>query len=252
MADRHADTRRFYDRLEGRIGGRRMLADCNWHELAEPRDLLLLRSRGSALQLGRRVVRRAGRSPHWLEAGGRRTLWARLSQHRGTARARGGNHRGSMFRLLVGIALAQQQGIDLPPSWGVGGDPGAAARRLGPDRAGVKLVEAELEARVSHHIRAMPFPSLNVWDEPGPRSERGTIGRNAIALLSGYREPALDPPSVGGLGHSTDAASGAQAAGTTTTCRDSDYSGSRAGVFSNCVDAEFVGNQNNPGIRQSV
>ena len=32
MADRLADTRRFYDllnRLEGRIGGRRMLADCN-------------------------------------------------------------------------------------------------------------------------------------------------------------------------------------------------------------------------------
>ena len=50
----------------------------------------------------------------------------------------------------------------------------------------------------------MPFLWLNVGDEPGPRSERGTIERNAIALLSGYREPALDPPSDGWLGHSSD------------------------------------------------
>ena len=132
------------------------------------------------------------------------TLWAPLSQHRVTAGASSGDHRGSIFRLLVGIALAQQHGIDLPPSWGVGGDPGDAARRLGLDRAGVKLAEAELEARVSHHIRAMPFLWLNVGDERGPRSERGTIERNAIALLSGYREPVLDPPSAGWLGHSSD------------------------------------------------
>jgi len=33
------------------------------------------------------------------------TLWARLSQHRGSAKSGGGNHRCSIFRLLVGRAL---------------------------------------------------------------------------------------------------------------------------------------------------
>ena len=206
MADRLADTRRFYDllnRLEGRIGGRRMLADCNGRMNWPNRGIYFFCEAGEARSrsgAGLRVVRVG---THGLKAGSRSTLWARLSQHRGTARASSGNNRGSIFRLLVGIALAQQHGIDLPPSWGVGGDPGEAARRLGLDRAGVKLAEAELEARVSHHIRAMPFLWLNVGDEPGPRSERGTIERNAIALLSGYREPALDPPSAGWLGHSS-------------------------------------------------
>ncbi len=207
MADRLADTRRFYDlldRLEGCIGGRRVLADCiggmNWPN----RGVYFFCEAGEARSIsgaGLRVVRVG---THGLKAGSRSTLWKRLAQHRGTARDSGGNHRGSIFRLLVGIALAQQHGIDLPPSWSVCADVGAAARRLGLDRAGVKLAEAELEARVSHHIRAMPFLWLNVGDEPGPRSERGTIERHAIALLSGYREPALDPPSTGWLGRSSD------------------------------------------------
>ena len=96
------------------------------------------RSRSGA---GLRVVRVG---THGLKAGSRSTLWKRLSQHRGRARDSGGNHRGSIFRLVVGMALAQQQGIDLPPPWGVGGDPGAAARRLGLDRAGVKECELNL------------------------------------------------------------------------------------------------------------
>ena len=86
----------------------------------------------------------------------------------------------------------------------VGSDLGEAARRLGLDRSGVKRAEAELEARVSRHIRVMPFLWLDVGDEPGPASERGTIERNAIALLSGHRETALHPPSVGWLGHFSD------------------------------------------------
>lgn len=68
----------------------------------------------------------------------------------------------------------------------------------------MKRAEAALEARVSHYIRTMPFLWLDVRDERGPRSERGKIERNAIALLSGYREPAVDPPSAGWLGHSSD------------------------------------------------
>ena len=150
--------------------------------------------------VGLRVVRIG---THGLAAGSRSTLWGRLSQHRGTSRG-SGNHRGSIFRLLVGIALARQQGITLPPSWGVGGDPGAAARRLGLDRADVKSAEADLETRVSRYIGDMPFLWLGVEDEPGPASQRGLIERNVIALLSGYRELAPDPPSTDWLGHLSD------------------------------------------------
>ena len=140
---------------------------------------------------------------HGLNAGSRSALWGRLSQHRGTSRGTG-NHRGSIFRLLVGIALARQNGTDPAPSWGVGSDPGTAARRLGVDRARVKSAEADLEARVSRYIGEMPFLWLDVGDEPGSASQRGLIERNAIALLSGYGERALDPPSVGWLGQFSD------------------------------------------------
>jgi hypothetical protein len=42
---------------------------------------------------------------HALETGSQTTLWKRLSQHRGQARSGSGNHRGSIFRLIVGTAL---------------------------------------------------------------------------------------------------------------------------------------------------
>ena len=207
MVDRLSDTRRFYelmDRLEGRVGGTRLLAECTggmgWPRLGlyfffEPGET---RSGSGA---GLRVVRVG---THALKAGSRSTLWGRLSQHRGTARDGGGNHRGSIFRLLVGISLARRAGISLPPSWGLGGDPGTAARRLGVERAEVKRSEAELEASVSRYVGVMPFLFLGVEDEPGPESERGFIERNAIALLSACREAPPDPASTGWRGRSSD------------------------------------------------
>ena len=206
MADRLADTRRFYellDRLESRVGGTRRLAECTGRMDWPQRGLYFFCEAGeerSGSGVGLRVVRIG---THGLNAGSRSALWGRLSQHRGTSRGTG-NHRGSIFRLLGGIALARQNGTDPPPSWGVGSDPGTAARRLGVDRARVKSAEADLEARVSRYIGEMPFLWLDVGDEPGSASQRGLIERNAIALLSGYGERALDPPSVGWLGQFSD------------------------------------------------
>ena len=210
MADRLADTQRFYDllaRLEARICGKRKLADCNGRRMKWPElGVYFFCEDGeerSGSGAGCRIVRVG---THGLKAESRSTLWQRLSQHRGAASSCNGNHRGSIFRGLVGRALAQQGGIDLPPSWK---RPGKAAKRRGLDRVGVKgrsprgLTETELEARVSCHIRAMPFLWLNVGDERGPGSDRGKIERNAIALLSGYRK-ALDQPSPGWLGRSSD------------------------------------------------
>ena len=207
MVERLSDTQRFYglmDRLEGRVGGTRLLAECTGGMGWPRRGLYFFFEPGetrSGSGAGLRVVRVG---THALKAGSRSTLWGRLSQHRGTARDGGGNHRGSIFRLLVGIALAHRAGISLPPSWGWGGDPGTAARRLGMERAEVKRSEAELEVSVSRYIGAMPFLFLGVEDEPGPASERGFIERNAIALLSAYRKASPDPASTGWRGRSSD------------------------------------------------
>jgi hypothetical protein len=47
----------------------------------------------------------------------------------------------------------------------------------------------------------MPFLWLDVHDEPGSKSQRGVIERNAIALLSNYQRPAT--PSPGWLGNAS-------------------------------------------------
>ena len=97
MADRLADTRRFYDlldRLEGRIGGSRTLADCNGRMKWPNRGIYFFCEAGevrSSSGAGPRIVRIG---THGLKSGSRSTLWARLSQHRGTARSSDGNHRG--------------------------------------------------------------------------------------------------------------------------------------------------------------
>jgi hypothetical protein len=57
---------------------------------------------------------------------------------------------------------------------------------------------------VSEIIGNMRFLWLAIEDERGPNSQRGYVERNAIALLSNYGKPALDPPSKAWLGHYSD------------------------------------------------
>ena len=118
--------------------------------------------------------------------------------HRGSvggAHPGGGNHRGSVFRSHVGMALIRRDDLSGPAAetWGVGS---------GAPRA-IRLNEYPVERAVSKHIRSMPFLWIGVDDEPGPGSVRGYIERNAIALLSSClsREAPIDPPSAGWLGH---------------------------------------------------
>jgi hypothetical protein len=117
-------------------------------------------------------------------------LWSRLSQHRGQLKAGGGNHRGSIFRLIVGTAITARSGHDLP-TWGRGANA----------PADVRAAENALECEVSKVICAMPFLWLAIDDEPGGKSLRGYIERNAIALLSNCEKEPLDPPSADWLGH---------------------------------------------------
>ena len=103
---------------------------------------------------GPRVVRVGS---HALSDTSKTTLWNRLSQHRGTSKSGGGNHRGSIFRLLVGTALIETQPALTTPSW----DDDK------PDDPDIRAKEATLEVRVSEIIGAMPFLWVAIDDAPG-------------------------------------------------------------------------------------
>lgn len=126
---------------------------------------------------------------HALSTGSGSHLWGRLRAHRGSEDGRG-NHRGSIFRLHVGAAMLKRDGnAQQVPSWGIG----QSAPRA------VRDEEVTHERAVSSHIGRMGVLWVAVLDDPGPRSLRGYIERNAIALLANGLHP-VDPPSETWLG----------------------------------------------------
>jgi hypothetical protein len=190
---------RFYsilDKLERNIGGQRTLADCSGRMPWPARGVYLFRENGenrTDTGSGPRVVRVG---THALKAGSGTKLWTRLSQHKGQPSTGGGNHRGSIFRLIVGASLiGRDRGTyEFPASWGQGN----TAKKE------VRSGEHTLECAVSGVIRKMPFLWLAVSDDAGPGSLRGFVERNAMALLSNYNKPPLDPPSPCWLGRYCD------------------------------------------------
>jgi hypothetical protein len=67
----------------------------------------------------------------------------------------------------------------------------------------VRAAELPHEQAISSYIRQMPFLWLPVLDLPGPKSQRGVIEAQSIALLSNYLQPTsewIDPPSSAWLG----------------------------------------------------
>lgn len=191
-------------RLERKLGGIRQLAGCTGRMGWPKRGVYFFFEDGERRHesgQGPRIVRIG---THALTAGSKSTLWGRLSQHRGHATSGQGNHRGSIFRLLVGTSIKASLGTNEPRTWGMGTDSGQAAARLGCSRDAVKQNELEMEKVVSTVMGKMPFLWLDVDDQPGQDSLRGRIERNAIALLSNLNKPALDSPSSTWLGHHCD------------------------------------------------
>ena len=207
-----ADTARFYAllaQIEEKVGGRRCLAECHGEMDWPKRGVYFFFEPGERRKHsgeGDRVVRVG---THAITGRSTRVLWKRLRTHRGSVKSGGGNHRGSIFRGLVGRALAGRDDFPLPPTWkhrahgrrNKGGTTSKVASQFDATRAQVAVSEADLERRVSAHIRQMPFLWLSVLDPPGRESARRRIERGAIALLSGYASPALDPPSANWLGN---------------------------------------------------
>lgn len=194
--DRLAHLVRFYqllDTLEKRCGGKRTLAQCQGRRDWPARGVYFFFEPGeerTASGTGARVVRVG---THAVTATSKTTLWNRLSQHRGTVKSGGGNHRGSIFRLLIGEALARRDPSLSCLTWGQGSSASAQVRQG----------EQHLESFVSRYIGSMPFLWFSVTDAASSGSKRGYIERNAIALLSNFgrdKEEALDLPSRGWLG----------------------------------------------------
>lgn len=174
---RQTNLDRFYaqmDRLNATLGGYRYLRECNGKMDWPERGIYFFFEPGEYRNNGtqQRVVRVG---THAVSRGSRATLWNRLITHRGTAVGTG-NHRASVFRLLVGSALIRQGAYPQSATarWGEGNSAGREIREK----------EKEIELDVSRHIGSMPFLWLAVNDEPGPASLRKYIERNAIALLS--------------------------------------------------------------------
>ena len=207
MPDQLADTVRFYsllDRLAQRVGGPRLLKDCHGRMAWPQRGVYFFFEAGenrSWSGSGPRVVRIG---THAITDGSKSRLWGRLNQHKGIDLSANANQRGSIFRKILGIALARQETIPLPTSWNVGSSASAAAERLGMSREQVRREEAELGRHVSQYVRHMPFLWINVDDPPSPDSQRAYIERNSIALLSGYGTRTADNPSQRWLGHHSD------------------------------------------------
>src|SRR6185436_8628567 len=136
---------RFYrilDRLETQCGGSRLLADCHGRMDWPQRGVYFFKEDGENRTdsgSGPRIVRVG---THALTAGAQTTLWKRLSQHKGQNTSGGGNHRGSIFRLLVGSTLVKQPDW-VCPTWGAGSN---AARDI-------RESEEQVEREVSRIIR---------------------------------------------------------------------------------------------------
>ena len=113
------------------------------------------------------------------------TLCNRLLQHKGN-KSGGGNHRASIFRLLVGTALLaknQRQCI----GWDING----------PPSRGMPIARPEVERWVTGTLGQMWV----LWLPIKNKAKRNFIESNAIALLSNYSKITVDCPSWGWLGY---------------------------------------------------
>jgi hypothetical protein len=133
---------------------------------------------------------------HGVSAGSVATLRNRLRTHLGT-RTGAGNHRASVFRLHVGRAIIERDGLqDRYPDWGKG----QSASKNITDQ------EAPLESFVSEYIGSLRVLFISVLDLAGTGSMRATIERQFISMFTESMCP-IENSSLNWLGRFSDKAS---------------------------------------------
>jgi hypothetical protein len=111
---------------------------------------------------------------HGVSAGSVATLRNRLRTHLGT-RTGAGNHRASVFRLHVGRAIIERDGLQQRyPDWGKG-------QSASKD---ITILEAPLESQVSRYIGNLRVLFIPVLDVAGTGSMRATIERQFISMFT--------------------------------------------------------------------
>jgi hypothetical protein len=199
---RRDDLDRFYgllDDLARQVGGARKLKNCTGYMDWPDRGVYFFlepgETRTSTDQLR---VTRVG--THAVSEGSSTSLWDRLKQHYGTGSGssdhpHGGAHRGSVYRKRVGEAIIEKHDLhDDYPDWD------ERWSSIDRERSEVRDEEYILERRVSTYIREQPFLPVALDDEPSADSDRASLERNAIALLSNVEERPIDPRGDGWLG----------------------------------------------------
>ena len=95
---------------------------------------------------------------HAVSSGSKATLWSRLRTHRGHLEGSypgGGNHRGTVFRKLVGKAIIEKSNLSRDyPNWGIKDSTDSE----------LKKKEHPLELKVSQVIREMYFTWIEIDD----------------------------------------------------------------------------------------
>ena len=164
------------DRLAATLDGGRQLASCHGRMDWPSHGVYFFYEPNEYRASGNEQFRVVRVGTHGVSAGSSRTLWNRLSNHKGTGFG-GGNHRGSVFRRHIGAALMRQN----PAAYSV-----KTWNIKPPPKSGTPEWDAEaaLERGVSEFLGRMTVLWLSV---PGPASsdsDRAYIERNAIALLT--------------------------------------------------------------------
>jgi hypothetical protein len=199
---RRDDLDRFYgllDDLARQVGGARKLKNCTGYMDWPDRGVYFFLEPGETRESSDRMrVARVG--THAVSEGSSTSLWDRLKQHYGTGSGssdhpHGGAHRGSVYRKRVGEAIIEKHDLhDDYPDWD------ERWSSIDRERSEVRDEEYILERRVSTYIREQPFLPVALDDEPSADSDRASLERNAIALLSNVEERPIDPRGDGWLG----------------------------------------------------
>lgn len=131
---------------------------------------------------------------HAAIANSNATLYGRLYNHKGSNDLTG-NHRGSVFRKLIGYSILSKDDLNYP-YWG---DKSKKSNKT------IKLTEKPLEKIVSSYLHTLTFTVLEVPGLSSKNNDRAVIEENSIALLSNYDRPSIDKCSKNWLGlHSKD------------------------------------------------